>query len=56
LRFFARFSCLNTVILIGYALEQTVAEAGVKPPLFVVCLLVAILVSNIVPRLLPAVE
>ena len=32
------------------------AEAGVKPPLFVVCLLVAILVSNIVPRLLPAVE
>jgi len=47
---------LNVVILIGYALEETVAETGVKLPLFVVCLLVAIVVTNIVPRLIPAIE
>jgi ESS family glutamate:Na+ symporter len=47
---------LNVVILIGYALEETVAETGVKLPLFVVCLLVAIVVTNIVPRLFPAIE
>jgi glutamate:Na+ symporter, ESS family len=44
---------LNLVILIGYALEETVAETGVKLPLFVVCLLVAIVVTNSVPRLVP---
>jgi glutamate:Na+ symporter, ESS family len=47
---------LNVVILIGYALEETVAETGVKLPLFVVCLLVAIVVTNSVPRLFPKLE
>jgi ESS family glutamate:Na+ symporter len=47
---------LNVVILIGYALEETVEQTGVKLPLFVVCLLVAIVVTNIVPRLLPALD
>jgi ESS family glutamate:Na+ symporter len=47
---------LNVVILIGYTLEETVEETGVKLPLFVVCLLVAIVGTNIVPRLLPALE
>ena len=47
---------LNVVILIGYALEETVAQTGVKLPLFVVCLLVAIVVTNIVPRLFPRLE
>ena len=47
---------LNVVILIGYALEETVAETGVKLPLFVVCLLVGIIVTNIVPRLFPSIE
>ena len=47
---------LNVVILIGYALEETVEATGVKLPLFVVCLLVAIVVTNIVPRLFPQLE
>ena len=47
---------LNVVILIGYALEETVAETGVKLPLFVICLLVAIVVTNSVPRLFPKLE
>ena len=44
---------LNVVILLAYGLEELVAESGIKLPLFVVCLLVGILVTNIVPRLAP---
>lgn len=47
---------LNVVILIGYALEETIEETGVKLPLFVVCLLVGIVATNIVPRLFPRSE
>ena len=47
---------LNAVILIGYALDEVVAETGVKLPLFVICLLVGIVATNIVPRLLPGLE
>jgi ESS family glutamate:Na+ symporter len=34
----------------------TVAETGVKLPLFVVCLLVGIVVTNTIPRMLPRIE
>jgi ESS family glutamate:Na+ symporter len=44
---------LNVAILIGFAVDELVAETGVKLPLFVVCLLVAIVLTNTVPRLLP---
>jgi ESS family glutamate:Na+ symporter len=47
---------LNVVILIGYALDQAVAETGVKLPLFVICLLVGIVATNTVPRLVPGME
>ncbi len=47
---------LNAVILVGYALDEVVAQTGLKLPLFVVCLLVAIVVTNIVPRLAPRIE
>ena len=47
---------LNVVILIGYALDDVVAETGVKLPLFVVCLLVGIVVTNTIPRMLPRIE
>ena len=47
---------LNVVILIAYALEETVEATGVKLPLFVVCLLVAIVVTNSVPRFFPRLE
>ena len=45
---------LNVVILLAYGLEELVAESGIKLPLFVVCLLVGIVVTNVVPRLAPA--
>jgi len=44
------------VILIGYALEELVAESGIKLPLFVVCLLVGIVVTNTIPRMFPRIE
>ena len=44
------------VILIGYALDEAVAETGVKLPLFVICLLVGIVATNTVPRLFPRLE
>ena len=47
---------LNVVILIGYALDDAVADTGVKLPLFVVCLLVGIVVTNTIPRMLPRIE
>src|SRR5271168_950084 len=47
---------LNVVILIGYALDEVVAETGIKLPLFVVCLLVGIVATNTVPRMFPTSE
>ncbi len=47
---------LNVVILIGFALEEGVTETGIKLPLFVICLLVGIVATNVVPRILSGVE
>ncbi len=44
---------LHVAIVIGYVVNQALAETGLKLPLFVPCLLVAILLSNSVPYLLP---
>ncbi len=44
---------LHLAIIIGYLLSQALDSAGFRLPLFVPCLLVAILLSNSVPRLLP---
>jgi glutamate:Na+ symporter, ESS family len=44
---------LNAAILIGYVLDELVADIGIKLPLFVLCLLTAIVLSNTVPRLVP---
>ena len=44
---------LHVAIIIGYLLNQALDSAGFRLPLFVPCLLVAILLSNSVPRLLP---
>ncbi|MFG1402573.1 sodium/glutamate symporter [Xanthobacter sediminis] len=43
---------LNIVILIAYALEDVVEMTGIKLPMFVVCLLVAIVITNTAPALL----
>jgi glutamate:Na+ symporter, ESS family len=47
---------LNIAILIAYALEETVEETGLKVPLFVVCLLVGITLTNLVPRFMPRLQ
>lgn len=44
---------LNVCILIGFALEEAVESTGLKLPMFVVCLLVAIVLTNTIPRALP---
>jgi len=44
---------LNVAILIGYALEGAVEATGLKLPMFVVCLLVAIVLTNTIPRAFP---
>lgn len=45
---------LNLAILIGFGLEEAVLATGIKLPMFVVCLLVAIVLTNTLPRILPA--
>jgi glutamate:Na+ symporter, ESS family len=44
---------LNVAILIGFAVHEALVKAGVKLPLFVACLLTAILLTNTVPRVFP---
>ena len=44
---------LNIAIILGYIVNEALAEAGVNLPLFVVCLLMGMVMSNIVPRLFP---
>lgn len=44
---------LNVAILIAFGLEEAVEWTGLKLPMFVVCLLVGIALTNTVPRLLP---
>ncbi len=44
---------LHVAIILGYFLNQVINTAGLKLPLFVSCLMVAILLSNTVPHLLP---
>ncbi|MEM6507342.1 MAG: sodium/glutamate symporter [Planctomycetota bacterium] len=44
---------LHIAIILGYILNEVIAETGLKLPLFVSCLLVAILMSNTVPHIFP---
>lgn len=44
---------LHIAIIIGYFGNEALAEAGIRLPLFVPCLLVAIVLSNTVPHILP---
>lgn len=44
---------LHIAIIIGYFLHQMIDTAGLKLPLFVPCLLVAIVLSNTVPYIFP---
>ncbi|WP_336798881.1 sodium/glutamate symporter [Kaistia sp. MMO-174] len=44
---------LNVAVLIGFTVDEIFTELGIKLPLFVACLLVAIVLTNTVPRILP---
>jgi ESS family glutamate:Na+ symporter len=44
---------LHIAIIIGYLVNEFISELGFKLPLFVSCLLTAIVLSNTVPKLLP---
>lgn len=41
---------IHICIIIGYALNKAIAEAGLMLPLFVTCLFAGILITNLVPR------
>jgi ESS family glutamate:Na+ symporter len=43
----------NVAVILGYFANQAIAAAGLKLPLFVPCLLVAIIMSNTIPVLAP---
>ncbi|MBB3541415.1 MULTISPECIES: sodium/glutamate symporter [unclassified Rhizobium] len=43
----------NIAILIGYTLHEIILDAGINLPLFVVCLLVAIVMTNTIPSIAP---
>jgi ESS family glutamate:Na+ symporter len=47
---------LNVVILIGFALQEIVDQGPIKLPLFVICLVVGIVVTNTVPRFVPSTQ
>lgn len=44
---------INIAIIIGYVVNEAIAANGLKLPLFVSCLLVAILMSNTIPVIFP---
>ena len=44
---------LNVAILLGFVVDGLLAETGIKLPLFVACMIVAIALTNTIPRLLP---
>ena len=44
---------LNIAILLGFAVDDLLAQTGIKLPLFVACMIVAIMLTNTIPRVLP---
>jgi ESS family glutamate:Na+ symporter len=44
---------INVAILLGFIVDELMAKTGIKLPLFVACMIVAIVLTNTIPRLLP---
>lgn len=44
---------LHIAIILGYFLNEAISQTGLRLPLFVSCLLVAIVLSNTVPHIMP---
>jgi ESS family glutamate:Na+ symporter len=49
LEFLAAVLAIHVAIIVGYFLNQAIAEAGLRLPLFVTCLFAGILLTNLVP-------
>jgi len=49
LDFLAAVLAIHIAIILGYMLNETIAELGLKLPLFVTCLFAGILLTNLVP-------
>ena len=52
----AVFLSMHLAIILGFILNNIIGQTGLKLPLFVSCLLVAIVLSNIIPVLTPKVN
>jgi len=46
---------IHICIIVGYFLNEAVADLGLKLPLFVTCLFAGILITNLVPKNLPSI-
>ncbi len=53
LDFLGALLAIHVCIIVGYLLNEAIAEAGLKLPLFVTCLFAGILITNLVPRNIP---
>ena len=53
LDFMAVFLALHVSIILGYIFNEILSDWGLRLPLFVACLLTAIVLSNTVPRVFP---
>jgi len=53
LSFMQALFTVNVAVILGYVANIGLASAGIKLPLFVPCLIVGILISNLQPRLFP---
>lgn len=53
INFMGTIFVLHICIILGYLLNEAITQAGLKLPLFVTCLLIAILISNTIPKAFP---
>lgn len=54
LDFLGAVLAIHICIVLGFILNETIAELGLKLPLFVTCLFAGILITNLVPKNLPS--
>ena len=52
----AAFLVIHVSMILGWFVAEALEEAGLRLPLFVTCMFVAILLSNTIPRVLPGVR
>lgn len=55
LDFLGAVLAIHICILVGYLLNEAIADLGLKLPLFVTCLFAGILITNLVPKNMPSI-